>query len=93
MKQYKYIYVTEMAPNGTNDLLLMSEDGDCVDLLEEATFGIDVSLKNGFELYDSWVRDISHSVDLIMRKAAVSPVRDRGEAESRIRKFLMRKVA
>lgn len=93
MKNYKYIYVTEMASNGTNDLLLISEDGECLGSLEEATFGIDVSLKNGFELDDFWARDVSHSVDLIMRKAAVSPMRNRDDAESRIRKFLMRKVA
>lgn len=88
-----YIYVTEMAPNGTNDLMIVDSEGECLKYLEEATFGVDVSLTNSFKLNnDTWVRDVSSRIDLIMRMAAVSPLCNRDEAESRIRAFLVEGV-
>ena len=36
------LYVTDWAPNGTNDLLICDEENQIVGCVEEATFGIDV---------------------------------------------------
>ena len=50
MKKTKQVilYVTDWAPNGTNDLLICDEDHQIVDSVESATFGIDVTkLQNG----------------------------------------------
>jgi hypothetical protein len=42
-----HFYVTDWAPNGTNDLLAVDDNWNVVDCLPEATFGIDVtSLKD-----------------------------------------------
>lgn len=36
------LYVTDWAPNGTNDLLICDENHQIVSIVEGATFGIDV---------------------------------------------------
>lgn len=40
------LYVTDWAPNGTNDLLVVNKYGEILECIEEATFGIDVCKPN-----------------------------------------------
>lgn len=38
MKNYK-LYITDSAPNGTQDLLIVDENNEIIDSIQEATFG------------------------------------------------------
>lgn len=50
------LYVTDWAPNGTNDLLICDEDRQIVTCLEQVTFGIDVA-RGAFDLETTSVAD------------------------------------
>jgi hypothetical protein len=50
------LYVTDWAPNGTNDLLVCDSDHQIVHVIESATFGIDVC-RGAFDLEKAIIAD------------------------------------
>jgi hypothetical protein len=96
------LYVTDWAPNGTNDLLVV-RDGQIVDCLPEATFGIDLRktkdnawVFDGFDwlvapgTVDSLDASVVGRVSMaqVSEALAVSPLLSRTEAEARALAFL-----
>lgn len=95
------LYVTDWAPNGTNDLIACDAVGNVVDVLEEATFGIDVCrCKQQFGVYCGQLCDASDdAADSVVAEIdvftaygslAVSPVRSHDEALERLNQFIRR---
>lgn len=97
----RQLWVTDWAPNGTNDLLIV-ENGEVLAYLDEATFGINVLggplAHHGYVGSESRWINIGYwpGADAVRRVAlehvshalAVSPVRTSDEAEARVLAFL-----
>jgi hypothetical protein len=49
------LFVTDWAPNGTNDLLIVDRDGEIKACVSEATFGIDVAKTRSGRPWRGWV--------------------------------------
>lgn len=97
MKGKPALYVTDWAPNGTNDLLVV-QDGHVIACLPEATFGIDVSIQTAaltpwgivdmavaleeIEETVDWVRPVS--LEMLGQSLAVHPF-DRGHEKADLR--------
>lgn len=57
--QNMHLYVSDWAPNGTNDLLIVDpKTNQVVNYIEKATFGIDVCKAKPRERATAWDRDI-----------------------------------
>ncbi len=98
------LYVTDWAPNGTNDLVIV-RDGEIVDYLEEAVFGVDIEKcphqlaviddteeLHAMESFDGspYIAPTYGSIDLetLSECLAVSPCRSEEEAQARVLAFL-----
>jgi len=73
------LYVTEWAPNGTNDLLIVV-DGEIKHCIDEATFGIDVCKAKPCERATSVMGDIYPGHDwvesnLMLRRITIKDLR------------------
>ena len=99
------LFVTDWAPNGTNDLLIV-DGGDVVACIPEAVFGIDISKQQsqagvwGDTLVDVEAVDGEHvylvaevSLATVRRNLAVHPGLSREDADKRLSKALIRRAA
>lgn len=76
MKAKYQFYVTDWAPNGTNDLIVRDCRGRQVDYKPEALFGVNVSNLGPARCFDShfYCPEYKISSDLVKRHVADSPI-------------------
>jgi hypothetical protein len=64
MKQFQF-YVTDFAPNGCQDLLVVNQDGDIIDVCSEGVYGMHVTPKKACIAFNEQIVDdqeLKHSL-------------------------------
>lgn len=65
------LYVTDMSPNGTNDLIIVDNNNEIIDIIPEATFGLTKS-KPDAALTDGMLDDAASLKDAELIEAGIT---------------------